>query len=350
MPEYRSLTSLARLFETPESTLRSWRDRFHPYIPHKETADTVPVGVDGVRTLSRVTVYDVERFREIKELVTVWAKQPPARSLRDVEHELQRRYPVTGETPNWTSTAINARNDRADRADHDATTAPQDLRGPHPEARGLVDGSPVLALPTEAASRFADAADAAVRALPEALGTASRLADAVEQAPSRADISAMGEVIAALTEHLAQLRDETLPLLEQRLTASLDRNAEAARELTRTNTELTRANTALVGAQADNTASIAALAKVNGELVELRRRDLARAEAPGFWARLWDGLGRSLRVVGMGTAVLGVSAAALAAHGGVHVVSQPSFSHAAQPARGPSRIEETVGPQRSEDP
>jgi hypothetical protein len=79
---YKTISELARSYGIPESTARSWRDRFSPFLPRHRYRDD--------------WVYEVAAFDEIYALCHDWAKGPPRRSLEMVGWELARRHPEVG--------------------------------------------------------------------------------------------------------------------------------------------------------------------------------------------------------------------------------------------------------------
>src|SRR5262245_9626367 len=81
MDTARSISVAARELGVPESTLRSWRNKFKPYV------------IVRVDEESGKKVYDMQRLKELKYVCGDWAKTPPRRNLRDVGFELARLYP-----------------------------------------------------------------------------------------------------------------------------------------------------------------------------------------------------------------------------------------------------------------
>lgn len=81
MPMYRSQSEAARIFDIPESTLRSWIKAFRPYV-------LVRPGEQGK------PVYEMDRLTELVTICNEWGKKPKRRSQAEIGRELARRYPV----------------------------------------------------------------------------------------------------------------------------------------------------------------------------------------------------------------------------------------------------------------
>lgn len=136
-PQYLSVARLAARYSVPEATIRSWRDRFRPFLPQKTQHETLKVGSSGIRSLGASVGYDVERFDVIHDLVTRWMKGPPKRTLEMVSWKLSERYPEDGKLAGI-PTQAEAMLERRAPAPAPDPQAPLAERGPRPEAPSSV--------------------------------------------------------------------------------------------------------------------------------------------------------------------------------------------------------------------
>lgn len=200
---YKTVSELARMHGIPESTVRSWRDRFSPFIPRKRTQDG--------------WVYDVARFKEVYHLCTVWAKGPPRRPLEMVGWELAKRHPDVQVKVSEASSVPEAPGSAADTAVDPAASsvpsAPHRVRGPHSEEIAVSSTTQELITLCGRLDQRLAQQDQAITQLTEVFTTLGQVSEQLAEAAPR--MLALLERQAAAAERSADVNNQILQRLQE---------------------------------------------------------------------------------------------------------------------------------------